>query len=57
MFDENTKEYFDERAAIAEFDAGMQQHVAEHFAWQLTLKRYPDLTNSRLTYENYYQKP
>lgn len=51
MFDENTKEFFEERAAISEFDAGMQRHVAENFAWQLTMKRYPAGINSKLNNE------
>lgn len=37
--DENEAEYFNERAAIAQFDAHMTREQAEQFAWQQVLKR------------------
>lgn len=37
--DDNEREYFEERAGIAQFDAHMTREQAERFAWQLVLKR------------------
>jgi hypothetical protein len=34
--DSNAREYFEERAGIAEFEAGMSRADAEHFAMELT---------------------
>lgn len=39
FLDSNEREYFEERAAIAEFDAGMTREQSEQFAWQQVLKR------------------
>jgi hypothetical protein len=38
--DENLLEYFQERAGIAEFEAGMSRADAEQFAWALTQARF-----------------
>jgi hypothetical protein len=35
----NEEEFFNERAGIMEFDAGMSREQAEYFAWQQVLKR------------------
>ena len=35
-FHSNAREYFEERAGIAEFEAGMSRADAEHFAMELT---------------------
>jgi hypothetical protein len=45
FIDDNEEEYFEERAGIAEFDAGMTREQAEKFAWQLVLKRRERLEN------------
>jgi hypothetical protein len=34
--DSNAREYFEERAGIAEFEAGMSREDAEQFAMELT---------------------
>ena len=36
----NAREYFAERAAIAEFDAGLSRFAAEQFALEQTLARF-----------------
>ncbi len=38
--DSNAREYFEERAGIAEFEAGMSRLEAEQFAMELTLARF-----------------
>ena len=38
--DSNAREYFEERAGIAEFEAGMSRAEAEQFAMELTLIRF-----------------
>ncbi len=38
--DSNAREYFEERAGIAEFEAGMSRLEAEFFAMELTLARF-----------------
>jgi len=39
FFDEDELEYFEERAAIMEFDGGMNRDKAESKAWQLVVCR------------------
>jgi len=38
--DSNAREYFEERAGIAEFEAGMSRMEAEQFAMELTMSRF-----------------
>jgi len=38
--DSDAREYFEERAAIAEFEAGMSRADAEQFALELTLAHF-----------------
>ena len=38
--DSNAREYFEERAGIAEFEAGMSRAEAEQFAMELTLAHF-----------------
>ena len=38
--DINAREYFEERAGIAEFEAGMSRLEAEQFAMELTLAHF-----------------
>ncbi|MGZ8918665.1 MAG: hypothetical protein ACXW0T_10615 [Methylobacter sp.] len=38
--DENAREYFEERAGITEFEAGMTRAKAEQFALEQTLARF-----------------
>lgn len=38
QLDANQREYFEERAAIAEFEAGLNRLEAEQLAYQLTLQ-------------------
>ena len=38
--DSNAREYFEERAGIAEFEAGMSRADAEQFAMELTLAHF-----------------
>ena len=38
--DSNAREYFEERAGIAEFEAGMSRAEAEQFAMELTRARF-----------------
>ena len=39
LLNEDEREYFEERAAIMEFDGGLERRQAEQEAWRLVLKR------------------
>lgn len=39
--DENLREAFEERAAVMEFDAGIQRDLAEALALLLVIRQYP----------------
>ena len=40
--DENLREAWEERAAVMEFDAGVQRDLAEALALLLVFRRYPE---------------
>lgn len=41
-FDDNTTEFFEERAAVREYDGGIGRNLAEHLAYDDTVEQYMD---------------
>lgn len=48
LLDENLREAWEERAAVMQFEAGIQRDLAEALALLLVIRQYPTAALSRL---------
>ena len=49
LLGENQREAYEERAAVMQFDAGIQRDLAEALALLLVIRQYPEEVLSRLS--------
>lgn len=52
LLDENLREAWEERAAVMQFDAGIQRDLAEALALLLVIRQFPSAALARLIHTN-----
>jgi len=52
LLDENLREAWEERAAVMQFDAGIQRDLAEALALLLVIRQFPTAALARLIHTN-----